>query len=141
MTEIIIKMRNDKTVRAFLYEKEAPITSKAFLKKLPIRLRFFHTKNTGTEILCEEGPLLNTPQENISVYRIQGELGIGVPTARSHTGFKGCMSIIYGTMPKPRKCMNIFARIIDEDLETLEQIGLLIWKEGAQKLDFTRGSN
>jgi hypothetical protein len=126
MTEIIIKMRNDKTVRAFLYEKEAPITSKAFLKKLPIRLRFFHTKNTGTEILCEEGPLLNTPQENISVYRI---------------GFKGCMSIIYGTMPKPRKCMNIFARIIDEDLETLEQIGLLIWKEGAQKLDFTRGSN
>ncbi len=136
MNEIRIRARDGQTVRATLYEVEAPTTSAAFLSMLPLKLIFYNTRDTGTELLSEEGPLLRIPQENLSVQRTRGEIGIEVPTPRSAKRFKGRMSIIYGAQSNPRLCMNIFARVVEVDLLALETIGLEIWEKGFQEIEF-----
>jgi len=135
LVQVSIRL-GDLAVKAALYELETPVTVNAFLGMLPLGLSFFQSRDSGTELLRDEGPSLRVPQEDLSVHRSLEEMAVEVPISRFPKGFKGAMSIIYGSQASPRQCMNVFARVVDGDLGTLEAMGVLVWQRGVQELEF-----
>lgn len=119
-------------IRFAFYEKEAPITSKAFVGILPFTRKFFHARISGEEIWIDDVPTLDIIQENASVFTEPGEVVFG-PMNPSRTRTANCFGIYYGTGKGLDAC-NIFAKVMDEDKEKLAALGQSIWKNGAQEL-------
>lgn len=121
-------------IRFAYYMDEAPLTSAAFAQTLPFTRSFLHARVSGQEVWIDDAPPLDIIQENASVFVQPGEVVIG-PLMPLRSKVKGCMGILYGE-GHLLDCSNIFAKVLDEDIELLKALGERIWKEGVQELLF-----
>jgi hypothetical protein len=129
-----VTTKNKHIIRFRYYSEGAPVTSKAFASLLPFSRTFIHARVSGQEIWIDNVPPLNIIQENASVFTEPGEVVFG-PSTPTRTKTANCMGIYYGE-GKGLDCCNIFAKVFNEDAETLKQLGEHIWKEGKLELTF-----
>lgn len=134
-----IRTIDGKILTVTLYEEDAPNTCKIFLSKLPIKIKLYHARIAGEEIFTEEGPLLNIPIENATNELEPGEIGAFAWSPRSSNDFKGGIVITYGPHANLIKCSNVFARVAEEDMETLKAVSLRMWKGGSEEFEFFMG--
>ncbi len=134
MNGFIIKTAGNKTIRFKLYTEEAPITCDAFLKLLPFTRTFMHARVSGQEIWIDNAPVLDVIQENASVFTEPGEVVYG-PLNPKRAKTSNCMGIYYGE-GKGLDCCNIFAKVFDEDMHLLKELGDKIWKHGIEAISF-----
>ena len=136
MTGFIIKTITKTSIRFSYYNEAAPVTVAAFDQQLPFTRVFVHARVSGQEFWINDAPPLDIIQENASVFTTPGEVVIGpLQPVRSKTS--GCMGIYYGE-GKGLDCCNIFAKVVDEDMELLKNLGESIWKHGEQELCFEK---
>ena len=137
MTDFIITTKNNDVIRFGYYTEAAPVTVAAFDLQLPFTRIFFHTMVSGQEFWnVDEAPVLDIIQENASVFILPGEVVIG-PLRPDRTKTSGCMGVYYGH-GKGLDCCNIFAKVFDEDIALLKNLGESIWKNGEQELRFEK---
>ena len=134
MTGFKLLTQDNQSIRFKYYLNEAPITVKAFSSILPFTRTFIHARVSGQEIWVDDVPNLDIIQENASVFTETGEVVFG-PSRPTRTKTANCMGIYYGE-GKGLDCCNIFAKVVDEDLIKLKELGNQIWKKGAQILTF-----
>lgn len=134
MEGFIMRTKDNQVIRARLYLDVAPQTAAAFLQTLPFERLFFHARISGQEIWIDNAPSLDVIQENASVFMEPGEIVIG-PKGPSRNKVCNCMGIFYGE-GKGLDCSNIFAKVYEEDMPLLKQLGDSIWRNGAQELRF-----
>ena len=125
-----------KRLRFQYYKEQSPNTCRAFEDLLPFSRRFFHARVSGFEIWIDDAPRVDVAQENASVFAEPGEIVIA-PVYPSRNRIKGCMGIFYGE-GKLVDAGNIFARVVEEDLALLKELGDSIWRNGAQLLQFEK---
>ena len=125
---------SNKTIRFHYYTSAAPVTVAAFNQQLPFTLTLMHARTSGHEIWTDKAPVLNIIQENASIFTQPGEVVIG-PLNPTRTKTSGCLGIYYGEGKGLDAC-NIFAKVFDEDLDILKELGEEIWKKGGQKIIF-----
>ena len=123
-------------IRFRYYLDEAPITSEAFHAQLPYSQTFMHARNSGEEVWTDKAPPLHIPQENASVFCLPGEVGIS-PVTPIRVKTAGMMGVYYGN-GKGLDATNIFAKVHDEDMEKLKELGEQIWRKGQQILTFEK---
>lgn len=114
------------------YFDAAPVTCKAFMEILPFTRTFFHARLSGHEIWIDNVPQLDIIQENASIFTEPGEVVFG-PAKPSRAKTANCFGIYYGEGKGLDAC-NIFAKVIDRDKQKLIDLGMNIWKNGAQEL-------
>jgi hypothetical protein len=124
----------DLQIRFRFYAEEAPATVNAFVAELPFTREFMHARVSGQEIWTDKGLGLNIIQENASVFTIPGEVVLG-PLRPKRTRTSDCIGIYYGE-GTGLDCCNIFAKVFDEDMSLLIQLGEEIWKKGLRALKF-----
>jgi hypothetical protein len=124
--------QDDQTIRFEYYLEDAPGTAKAFSSILPFTRTFVHARVSGQEIWIDDVPKLDIIQENASIFTTAGEVVFG-PSNPKRTKTANCMGIYYGE-GKGLDCCNIFAKVVDEDLIKLKDLGDQIWKCGQQVL-------
>lgn len=134
MQNFSVRTAGNQLIRFHCYNDQAPLTCEAFLKALPFSKLFFHAKVSGQEIWIDNAPPLDIIQENVSVFALPGEMAIG-PVKPSRNKVAGMMGIFYGE-GKMFDAGNIFAKVFEEDLALLKDVGEKIWKQGAQELKF-----
>ena len=134
MKGFLIRTKDNQTIRFRFYDDAAPITSAAFLKTLPFSRNFLHARVSGHEIWINDAPSLNIIQENSSVFAEPGEIVIG-PALPARNKIANCMGIFYGE-GKLLDGGNIFAKVVEEDLNLLKTLGDMIWRNGALELSF-----
>jgi len=132
MTGFIITTSNNQTIRFRYYSQDAPVTVEAFSKLLPFTRTFMHARVSGQEIWIDDTPPLDIIQENASVFTEPGEVVFG-PLKPARTKTSNCMGIYYGE-GKGLDCCNIFAKVFDEDMHLLKELGNSIWREGTQQI-------
>ncbi|TCJ02472.1 DUF3830 family protein [Cytobacillus praedii] len=141
----------DVSIRAQVLSDKAPSTSEAFMKLLeyPIPSMARHAMYTGKEIsiqlpveACQETALHNPNKENLTCFPQPGDILYtfmpayawgGVPTPIYDFG------LFYGRdartfFPAGWLPGNLFARVVEKDLEELEEIGKIIHVKGQQRL-------
>lgn len=123
------------TIIRFRFYDDAPQTAAAFARILPFTRVLMHARTSGSEIWTDEAPPLDVIQENASVFTEPGEVVYG-PSGAKRTRTCNCMGIYYGEGKGLDAC-NIFARVLDEDKETLAALGHSIWKGGEQAITFS----
>jgi hypothetical protein len=136
MKGFTVKTGEGTVIRFLYYLVEAPVTCNAFDAELPFSKTFMHARVSGQEIWIDTAPKLDIIQENASVFALPGEVVIGPlkPTRVSTAGFMG---IYYGEGKGVDSC-NIFAKVMNEDMELLQVFGDKIWRQGGQELLFER---
>lgn len=134
MTGFTLKTPDQTVIRFKFYSENAPITSKAFAALLPFTRTFLHAWVSGQEIWIDNAPPLDIIQENASVFTQPGEVVYG-PLKPARTKTSNCMGIYYGE-GKGLDCCNIFAKVVEEDMELLKALGERIWKHGMLELTF-----
>jgi Protein of unknown function (DUF3830) len=134
MTGFKIKLNDGQEIKFKYYSDAAPVTSNAFHTILPFTRTFYHARVSGQEIWIDDVPQLDIIQENASVYTEPGEVVFG-PAKPIRTKTANCMGIYYGE-GKGLDCCNIFAKVEDNDLLKLKELGDKIWKSGQQILTF-----
>ena len=122
-------------IRFQYYRDTAPVTCNAFERILPFTRTFHHARVSGAEIWIDDVPELNIIQENASVFTEPGEVVFG-PSKPLRTRTANCMGIYYGN-GKGLDAANIFARVVDSDVEKLTRLGNKIWKSGSQQITIT----
>lgn len=132
MSGFKITTSDKQEIKFELYLDNAPITSKAFVNLLPFTRRFYHARVSGQEIWIDNVPQLDIIQENASVYTVPGEVVFG-PTKPNRTKTANCFGIYYGEGKGLDAC-NIFAKVVDSDMQKLIDLGNSIWKNGSQDL-------
>jgi hypothetical protein len=132
MTEFKIITKDKTEIRFRLYLEEAPITSAEFINVLPFTRMFFHARVSGQEIWIDNVPPLDIIQENASVYTEPGEVVFG-PSNPKRTKTANFFGIYYGEGKGLDAC-NIFAKVVDADMQKLKDLGNAIWKNGAQEI-------
>jgi len=121
-------------IRFGYYQDLAPLTSKSFQEVLPFERMLYHARVSGLEIWTDDGPKLDLPQENASIFAGPGEIVLG-PLKPERNKIRGCIGIFYGE-GKLLDCGNIFGKVMDEDLEALKTLGDAIWRKGGILLRF-----
>lgn len=121
-------------IRFGYYSGAAPVTVNAFIGLLPFSRVFLHARVSGQEVWTDDAPALDIIQENASVFTLPGEVVYG-PLKPLRVKTAHCMGIYYGE-GKGLDAANIFARVIDEDLVLLKQLGEKIWHNGKEELTF-----
>lgn len=134
MDSFKIITQNNQIIRFRYYSNEAPVTVNAFSALLPFKKIFFHARVSGQEIWTDDAPRLDIIQENASVFTNPGEVVFG-PVRPERTRTANCIGIYYGE-GKGLDAANIFAKVLDEDLPLLRELGESIWKNGIQELTF-----
>jgi hypothetical protein len=132
MTGFKIITKDNKEIRFSYYLDAAPITCKAFEQILPFTRIFYHAKISGQEIWIDNVPQLDIIQENASVFTEPGEVVFG-PVKPIRTKTANCFGIYYGN-GKGLDAANIFAKVIDMDLQKLLELGYSIWRNGSREL-------
>ncbi len=135
MTGFKLTTPQNQEIRFEYYLDSAPVTSAAFHNLLPFTRTFYHARLSGQEFWIADAPPLDIIQENASVFTQTGEAVFG-PTQPARAKTANCMGIYYGE-GKGLDAANIFARVINEDIEKLKSLGEQVWKSGAQELVFT----
>ena len=123
-------------IRFRYYLDEAPVTSEVFHTHLPYAQTFVHARTSGEEFWTDKAPPLHILQENASVFCLPGEAGIS-PVTPARVKTAGMMGIYYGN-GKGLDATNIFAKVFDEDMEKLKELGDQIWRYGEQILTFEK---
>lgn len=123
---------NDEEIKFKFYHDAAPITSGAFAQILPFKRTFYHARVSGQEIWIDDVPPLDIIQENASVFTMPGEVVFG-PSKPLRSKTANCFGIYYGN-GKGLDAANIFARVVDSDLQKLIDLGNNIWKNGSQEI-------
>ncbi len=123
---------NKQEIRFACYTSDAPVTCQAFLNSLPFTRTFYHARTSGQEIWIDDVPKLDIIQENASIFTEPGEVVFG-PARPARTKTAGCFGIYYGEGKGLDAC-NIFAKVVDADLQKLKDLGNSIWKNGSQEL-------
>lgn len=118
----------------FIYLTDAPVTAAAFHMLLPFNRTFMHARVSGMEIWTDDAPKMDVIQENASVFTLPGEV-VYAPLKPKRAKTSGCMGIYYGEGKGLDAC-NIFAKVVEEDLELLKQLGEQIWRGGELMLRF-----
>jgi Protein of unknown function (DUF3830) len=136
MTAFIIKTKANEVIRFRFYNEAAPVTVESFIAILPFKRTFMHARVSGQEIWIDDAITLDIIQENASVFTEPGEVVYG-PLKPLRTKTSNCMGIYYGE-GRGLDCCNIFAKVFDEDMGLLKQLGEDIWKNGAQELTFEK---
>src|SRR3979409_702498 len=126
MTGFSIQAPGNFTIRFRFYNDSAPVTSAAFGKMLPFSRTFFHARVSGQEIWTDDAPKLDIMQENSSVVAEPGEVAIG-PVKPARNKVAGLMGIFYGEGSLVDGS-NIFAKVFEEDISLLKELGNKIWK-------------
>ena len=134
MSGFVLKTADNIVIRFSYYNMDAPITAAAFSKLLPFSRKFMHARVSGQEIWNDDAPVLDIIQENASVFTVPGEVVYG-PLKPARVKTSNAMGIYYGE-GKGLDSANIFAKVLDEDLEKLKTLGNRIWKEGMMKISF-----
>lgn len=134
MNNFSIQTNTGIVIRFRLYLQEAPVTCQAFYDILPFTGTFFHARVSGEEVWTDRAPELHIIQENASVFTLPGEVVLG-PMNPKRNKTSGAMGIYYGEGKGLDAC-NIFARVFEEDLVLLADLGNQIWKEGALSISF-----
>lgn len=124
--------QDSQVIRFEYYLNDAPVTVKAFSSVLPFTRTFLHARVSGQEIWIGDVPELDIIQENASVFTTEGEVVFG-PSKPLRAKTANCMGIYYGE-GKGLDCCNIFAKVVDEDLIKLKNLGDQIWKCGQEVL-------
>jgi hypothetical protein len=119
-------------IRFALYIDLAPATVKSFISILPFSRTYYHARLSGFEIWTEDGPKLDLPQENASIYAEPGEIVLG-PIHPARNKIADCIGIFYGK-GRLLDCGNIFGKVVDEDFHLLKSLGDSIWREGGKML-------
>ena len=132
MTGFKIITEHGKEIKFEFYLDEAPLTSKEFYRILPFTRTFYHARVSGQEIWIDNVPQLDIIQENASVFTVPGEVVFG-PAKPIRTKTANCFGVYYGE-GKGLDAANIFAKVIDTDLQKLKDLGDNLWKNGSQKL-------
>lgn len=135
MTRFKIITSSNTEIHFNCYTDAAPHTCEAFRKILPFTRTFYHARVSGQEIWIDDMPAADVIQENASVFTEAGEVVLG-PAKPERTKTAGCFGIYYGE-GKGLDAANIFAKVADEDLEKLKDLGSSIWKSGAQEITVT----
>lgn len=135
MTGFKIITKDKQEIRFKFYADDAPATSAAFGRILPFKRFFYHARVSGQEIWIDNAPLLDIAQENASVFTEPGEVVFG-PAKPSRNRTANCFGIYYG-QGKGLDAANIFAKVIEEDLQKLKELGETIWQKGSQELTIT----
>lgn len=131
MTGFTIRTNSGVKIR-FNYYSEAPVTSQAFNNALPFTQTFYHARVSGEEIWTDKAPALDIIQENSTVFIEPGEVVIG-PLNPSRSKVVKCMGIMYGE-GKLLDSGNIFAKVHDEDMDLLKELGGKLWEEGFKEV-------
>jgi len=126
---------NKREIKFIFYQDAAPVTSKAFAQILPFTRIFYHARVSGQEIWIDDIPPLDVIQENASVFTNPGEVVVG-PAKPLRTKTANCFGIYYGS-GKGLDAANIFATVVESDLEKLIELGDEIWKNGSQEITVT----
>jgi uncharacterized protein DUF3830 len=136
MQGFVIKTKDQKIIRFNFYEEAAPVTVNAFAALLPFERNFVHARVSGQEIWTDNGLALDIIQENASVFAEPGETVLGlIRPLRAKTS--NCIGLYYGEGKGLDAC-NIFAKVLEEDMAMLKELGESIWKNGAQDLVFEK---
>ena len=77
---------------------------------------------------------MNIIQENASIFTVPGEVVLG-PVQPKRARTSDCIGIYYGE-GNGLDCCNIFAKVFDEEMSLLIQLGEEIWKKGVEELRF-----
>ncbi len=139
MARFKIITEDNQEIKFKFYHDTAPVTSKAFAKILPFTRIFYHARVSGQEIWIDDVPQLDIIQENASVFTEPGEVVFG-PSKPLRSKTANCFGIYYGN-GKGLDAANIFARVIDSDLQKLIDLGNNIWKNGSQEITVTTIDN
>ena len=134
MTGFTITTADNQIIRFKYYMEAAPVSSAAFASILPFSKTFGHARVSGQEIWSDNMPPLDIIQENASVFTEPGEVVLG-PSKPIRTKTANCLGIYYGEGRGLDAC-NIFAKVMEEDLDKLKALGERIWKEGGEELFF-----
>src|SRR5580704_10093206 len=134
MTAFTVKTIDNEIIRFKFYYEAAPVTVSAFIALLPFKRTFMHARISGQEIWIDNAIELDIIQENASVFTEPGEVVYG-PLKPLRTKTSNCMGIYYGE-GRGLDCCNIFARVFDDDIALLKELGESIWKRGTQDLIF-----
>jgi hypothetical protein len=134
MKGFIVKKQGFEPIRFTYYIDDAPVTAKAFADSLPFTQTFMHARVSGQEVWTDNAPELDIIQENASVFTIPGEVVIG-PSRPVRVSTRHAMGIYYGEGKGLDSC-NIFAKVVAEDMQLLQQLGNSIWKNGVAELRF-----
>ncbi len=132
MTRFKIVASANQEIEFELYLDAAPVTSKAFLSILPFTRTFYHARVSGQEIWIDNVPSLDIIQENASIFPKPGEVVFG-PANPIRVKTANCFGIYYGEGKGLDAC-NIFAKVIESDMQKLVELGNNIWKNGSQEL-------
>lgn len=136
MTGFVIKTIDNQIIRFKYYNESAPVTAFSFDNQLPFSRTFIHARVSGEEFWTDTAPELDIIQENASVFTEPGEVVIG-PMMPARAKTSKCMGIYYGD-GKGLDCCNIFAKVFDEDMALLKELGNKIWRQGEQELTFEK---
>ena len=134
MSGFIVHTKENTSIRFSYYNLAAPLTVAVFAAELPFSRVFLHARVSGEEIWIDKAPVINVIQENSSVFTQPGEVVIG-PFNPVRNKIAGCMGIFYGE-GKLLDCGNIFAKVFEEDMPLLKNLGNSIWRNGMQELRF-----
>ncbi len=135
MTGFKITTKDNEEIKFIFYLDTAPITSKAFAQILPFSKIFYHARLSGQEIWIDNVPPLDIIQENASVFTEPGEVVVG-PKKPIRAKTANCLGVYYGNGKGLDAC-NIFAKVDDNDMQKLIDLGEKIWKNGSQELTFS----
>jgi hypothetical protein len=150
-TFTITFLDSDVSLKARLLNEKAPSTSAAFMRLLgnPIYTTGRHAMYTGKEIsiqlpvdVCKDTSLHDPAKENLTCFPQPGDILFtfmpeyawgGIPTPIYDFG------LFYGKdartfFPAGWIPGNLFARVVEEDLVELEEIGKVIHMKGQQKI-------
>lgn len=134
MKGFTLKTPGGKAIRFHYYHEDAPETCRAFAASLPFSRTFMHARVSGQEIWTDDAPVFDIIQENATVFTIPGEVVLG-PSRPHRVKTAGAIGIYYGA-GKGLDAANVFAKVVDEDMDALQALGLAIWKGGTQHLTF-----
>lgn len=135
MTGFTITTKDGQIIRFRYYNAEAPVTVAAFSAVLPFTRSFYHARVSGQEIWRANVFGFDIIQENSSIFTEPGEVVLGPMKPGRNKAGSGGIGIYYGE-GKGLDGANIFARVLDEDLYLLKELGERIWKQGEQELIF-----
>jgi hypothetical protein len=148
-------VESDVTLKARILEEKAPTTAQAFadlLQTSAIETTGKHAMYTGKEVSiqlpkrsCESTLLHEPPKENLTCFPQPGDILYTFMPAYAWGGIPQPIydfGLFYGKeartfFPAGWLPGNLFARIIDEDLEELEEIGRVIHLKGQQNIVIT----
>lgn len=108
---------------AVLLENEAPKTCEAFLKTLPMEVRFRQARYAGEEFFFRTD--INCEQEN-QVHPKWGDISFN-----SDPAWKA-VCIYYGNNLRIKTPFNLFARVVSGNLEELKKVGERVWVQGEE---------